>query len=99
MAVAALVLGILTILFMFIPYVGWLGVLFGILAIIFGALGRKQPHMRGMATAGFVCGIVGTALGAIVLIACAACVGAVGTAAGLGFADVANDMYRVSVGS
>ena len=55
-----------------------------ILGIVFGVKGRKlaQPDQKGLATAGFVLGIIGTAIGAlgIVCIVCAAGVaGAVGT--------------------
>jgi Domain of unknown function (DUF4190)/Protein of unknown function (DUF2510) len=66
MAVAALVLGIC-----------WGYGLLSILAIIFGAIGRKQTAERGqggrgLATAGLILGIVGLAIAAIVIIAAAA---------------------------
>ena len=59
MAVAALVLGIIgSVLFLTI----WGGIILGVLAIVFGALGRSKASQgapnRGLATAGFVLGIV-----------------------------------------
>ncbi|MFB9279573.1 DUF4190 domain-containing protein [Cohnella cellulosilytica] len=66
-SIAALVLGILAIA---IPYVGFL---IGIIAIIFASLSLKEIKLtheqgRGMAIAGLVCGIVGTALYAIIIL-------------------------------
>lgn len=65
MAVAALVLGILTFV--------CLGPIAGILAVVFGFLGLKKAkemggNGKGMATAGIVLGIVGTVLSIILLI-------------------------------
>ncbi|GAB6989616.1 DUF4190 domain-containing protein [Paenibacillus pini] len=65
-AIAALILGILA----FTPYVG---IILGILAIIFGALALKEIKVkneqgRGLAIAGLVCGIVGTILYLIIII-------------------------------
>jgi hypothetical protein len=57
MAVASLVLGILS-----IPCcVVYIGGLFGLLAIVFGCLGIKSSK-RGMAIAGFICGVAGVLL-------------------------------------
>jgi len=66
-SIAALVLGILALA---IPYVGFV---IGIIAIIFASLSLKEirntnEQGRGMAIAGLVCGIVGTALYAILLL-------------------------------
>jgi uncharacterized protein DUF4190 len=60
-AVAALVLGILAIV---LSWTVWLGVLLGILAIIFGVLGISRANNegapnKGMAVAGLVTGIIG----------------------------------------
>ncbi len=87
MAVAALVLGILSVVLNFI--IGWIPVvgqiiciILGVLAIVLGVLGmKKQPEKKGMATAGLVLGIVGVVWAAIALIAC---VGALGAAATVG---------------
>ncbi|MRN54415.1 DUF4190 domain-containing protein [Paenibacillus monticola] len=66
-SIAALVLGILSIV---IPYIG---LLFGIIAIIFSAISFKEIRMgneqgRGLAIAGLVCGIVGTILYAVIIV-------------------------------
>ncbi len=74
MAVASLVLGICSLVFPFIG-LGWLSVLVGIVGCILGALGRKNESKKGMATAGMVMSIISVALGLIMWIACAACIG------------------------
>jgi uncharacterized paraquat-inducible protein A len=66
-AIAALVLGILAIV---LPYIGFI---IGIIAIIFASLALKEiktrsEQGRGLAVAGLVCGIVGTALYAIIIV-------------------------------
>ena len=74
-SVTALVLGILSIVGGFIPVVCYFTLVFGIVGIIFGAKGRKTSPAgkTGMATAGFVCAIIGTAFSVIGVI-CAICV-------------------------
>ena len=74
MAVASLVLGICSLVFPFIG-LGWLSVLLGIVGAVLGALGRKDESKRGMATGGLVMSIISIALGLIMWVACAACVG------------------------
>lgn len=59
-SVASLILGILSILTCWLPYVG---LLMGIAGIILGVLGLKRENARGLAIAGLVCSIVGTLLG------------------------------------
>lgn len=66
-SIAALVLGILSIV---VPYIG---LLFGIVAIILAAISLKEirnryEQGRGMAIAGLVCGIVGTIIYAILIL-------------------------------
>jgi len=55
-AVAALVLGILSLLFGWIPFLGWILI---ILALVFGILGIKS---KGMAVAGIVLASIGLIL-------------------------------------
>ena len=73
MAVASLILGIVSIVFsfigLFIP-----GLLVGILGLVLGIMAKKKAP-SGMATAGLVLSIVGVSLTLLVLIACAACYG------------------------
>jgi len=77
MAVAGLVLGILSLVGGSIPVANafplWL---LGILGIILSSIARKkQPS--GLATAGLVLSIIGTIFSLITFIACALCVGAI----------------------
>lgn len=63
-SIAALVCGILGIVGSFIPWVCYFTFVLAILGIVFGVKGRKlaQPDQKGLATAGFVLGIIGTAI-------------------------------------
>lgn len=74
MAVASLVLGILSLVFPFIG-LGWLSCLLGVIGVILGALGRKNLDKKGVATAGMVLSIILIALGLLMWLACAACIG------------------------
>lgn len=77
MAVAALVLGIISIAIGVFSAgsLGWLGGIIGIIGIILAVMGKKDPEKKGMATAGLVCSIVGTVLCLILYVACIACIG------------------------
>jgi hypothetical protein len=63
MHVAALVLGILGLIISWIPFVGWLGVLFALVAVVLGIvmLIKKEEGKK-------VFGIIGLVLGGIALI-------------------------------
>lgn len=74
MGIASLVLGIIALVFIFFPYLGWLGCILGIVGIILGAIGKKKGAK--CATGGLVCSIIAVAIDLGVYIACAACVGA-----------------------
>lgn len=79
MAVGALVLGIISLVIAVgggAAGLGWVGSICGILAIIFGAIGKKDPEKRGMATGGLVCGIIALLWGVLATLACVACLGA-----------------------
>jgi len=77
MAVASLVLGILSLLVgLFGGIISWSGALLGIIGIVLAVQGRKNPEQKGMATAGLVLSIIGTIVSLVFFIACAACVGA-----------------------
>lgn len=56
MAVAALVLGIIGLVFGLIPFFGWFMFPIWILAIIFGAIGLKKEQGKGMSLAGLIMG-------------------------------------------
>lgn len=67
-AITSLVLGIISCVCSVCYIIGWIaGLVCGILAIIFGVKARKQAPC-GMATAGFVLGIVGTSLCGVTLL-------------------------------
>ncbi|MEE1028155.1 MAG: hypothetical protein UH211_05690 [Agathobacter sp.] len=77
MGVASLVLGILAIIIGVFSsgLFGWLGAIIAIIGIILGAVGRKNPDSKGIATGGLVCSIIGLILCLLLYLACAACVG------------------------
>ncbi len=78
LAVAGLVLGILSVVFAFL--FTWIGLIAGIVGIVLSVKGRKSEK-KGMATAGMVLSIIGTSLSGI-FVACALCVvGTVGSIA------------------
>ncbi len=79
MGVASLILGIIAIIIgIFLAGFQWIGAIVGLIGIILGALGRKDPEKKGIATAGLVCSIIGFIFCIIFFIACVACVGGVG---------------------
>lgn len=73
MAVASLVLGILSVIFPFIG-LGIVGLVSGIVGLVLGIVAKKKEP-SGMATAGIVLSIIGIAMVLLVLMACAACFG------------------------
>lgn len=80
MAIAAMILGIVSLVFCWFAALWWLWLPAGVAGIILGALGKKNSSSKqGMATAGLVMSIIGLALGLICFVACigcAACYGA-----------------------
>ena len=81
MGVASLILGILSLIFAFIPFVNFIGIFTSLIGIVLGALGRKKPEGKGTATAGLVCSIIALVLCGFIYIACAGVLGAAGAAA------------------
>lgn len=77
----SLVLGIISIAIalLSVGMWGWVGAIIGVIGIILGANDRKNSleEMGAIATAGFVCSILGIILNILFFLACAACVGAV----------------------
>lgn len=76
-SIAALVCGILGIIFSFIGLISILGLIISILGVVFGAVGSDKSKSalgttNGLATAGLVCGIIGAvfSLSGIVCWAC-----------------------------
>lgn len=83
LAIAGLVLGIVSVVFSFI--LTWIGLIAGIVGIILSVKGRHSESKKGLATAGLVLSIIGTSLSGIFVV-CALCI--VGTASG-----IASSMY------
>ena len=73
MGVAALVLGILSIVFCWIPVLKWVGFLIAFIGIILGACGLRNPAKKGIAIAGLVLSIIGFILCIVLIFACNAC--------------------------
>ena len=78
MAIGALVLGILSLVVMWIPGVGLLAIPMSIAAVALGVVSRKQlaamGQPTGMATAGFVLGLISLILSVIFTLVCGLCV-------------------------
>lgn len=65
LAVAALVLGIVGLFFGFIPLTFFLAWILGVLALVFGLIGRRRPARKAMATWGAVLGLAAIAMGVV----------------------------------
>lgn len=80
MGTASLVLGIIALVISVgagAAGMGWIGSICALVAIILGAIAKKDPAQKG-AKAGLVMGIIALAWGIIATIACVACLGAIG---------------------
>ena len=77
LAVASLVLGILSIVFVWIPFVGLISWILAPVGLVLGLVALSKPYGRGMAIAGTVCSAVGLlgCIGWVVLIGAAAAAG------------------------
>ena len=64
LAIAGLVLGIVSLVFCWVPF---LGIIAGVVGLILSVMGRKNcaPNQAGMATAGLVLSIVGIVLSGV----------------------------------
>lgn len=77
MAVASLVLGILSILFVWIPFIGLVSWILAPIGLVLGLVALGKPFGKGLAIAGSICSGIGLlgCIGWIVLIGAAAAVG------------------------
>ena len=75
MAVAALILGIFSLILSFFPVLYVFTFILGAGGIVLGAIGRKNIGKRGMATTGMILSIIAVAMGFLFLIACAGAAG------------------------
>ncbi len=74
MAIAGMVLGICSVIFVFIFWI--IGIILAVVGLILSIMARKQTP-SGMATAGLVLNIVALAICAVVVLACTACLASV----------------------
>ena len=81
LAIVGLVLGIISIVFPWIPYLTYVALPAGIVGIVLSAKGRKIGNGKGMATAGLVLSIIGVVLSGIVVLCAVCALGAIGCAA------------------
>ncbi|MBQ8540595.1 MAG: DUF4190 domain-containing protein [Clostridia bacterium] len=79
MAIASLVLGIVSVVLSVFGG-SLIGLPVGIVGVIMGVLAKKKTPENGMATAGLVCSIIGTAVSGLVFVACVGCASCYGTA-------------------
>ena len=77
MAVASLVLGIVSAVCIFFGYFAFIGIITGIIGLILGIMAKKKQPC-GMATAGIVLSAVALGLCVITFIACFACTACAG---------------------
>jgi len=77
MAVASLVLGILSILFVWIPFIGLVSWILAPIGLVLGLVAMSKPFGKGMAIAGSICSGIG-------LLGCIAWVVLIGVAAAAG---------------
>ena len=78
-AIASLVLGIISVVTWFLGIGAIIGLITGIIGLICASSAKKAGFMGGIRTGGFVCSIIGVIGSAIVLVACVACVGVLGS--------------------
>lgn len=76
-AVASLVLGVLSLICVFFGYGAIIGLILGIVGVALGAKARKEAQ-TGIATAGFVCSLLGLIFCAVALVCAVACLGTLG---------------------
>lgn len=74
-AVASLVLGIIGVVCWFFGGTAILSVILGLIGIICASSAKKAGNSSGIRTAGFVLSIISLIVGALVFVACVACVG------------------------
>ena len=74
LAIASLVLGILSLVCAFFGYSAILGLIFGIIGVVLGTKARKVAQ-TGLATGGFVCSLIGLIFCAVGLVCALVCYG------------------------
>lgn len=75
LAIASLVLGIVSILIVWIPIVGFLGAIMAVVGLVLGLLALRQPEGSAMAIGGVVCAGVSLVITAIYILMFVAAIG------------------------
>ncbi|NLK28946.1 MAG: hypothetical protein GX306_11495 [Clostridiales bacterium] len=75
-ATASLVLGIISLVFIFFGTYAFIGMVLAIIGLVLGIQAKKESPDDGKAKAGVILSIIGLSLCALSFIACIACVGA-----------------------
>ena len=99
LGLTAMVLGIVAAVLAFIPCMGWLAFIPGILAIIFGVISLKKVNAgeadnKGMSIAGLVCGLVAVIINIAMVFIFAGAVAAVDDAFG-DYDDAMRELERL----
>ncbi len=76
-AMASLVLGIISLVFIFFNVYAFIGMIMAIVGLILGIQVKKENPDDGKAKAGVILSIIGLALCAVTFIACLACTGTI----------------------
>lgn len=91
MEIAALVCGIVSLAGCWIPGMGWIGSVCGIVAIVLGAISiKKDLPKKKLGKVGMILGIISLALGIIMTIVFVACTAAVLNAGGQALLEAFN---------
>lgn len=74
-ATASLVLGIISVVFWFFGYSAILSVILGVIGLVLASNAKSVGYEDSIRTAGFILSLIGVIGGALVFVACVACVG------------------------
>lgn len=75
-SILSLVFLILHIFLWFMIFPAIIGLVLGIVSVVTAVMAKKKGFVGGLATAGLVMGIIGTALNGVIFLCCLACFGA-----------------------
>lgn len=78
LAITALVLGIVGVIFALIPLLNWIGIILGAVAVILGIIGAVKKQPKGLAITGIILGALAIIIGVIMLIVFVAAVATLG---------------------
>ena len=93
-AVASLVLGILSIVFIWGGFSGSVSLILSVIGLILASSAKKDGYDEGIRTAGFVTSLIGLIGGLLAVLACVACIGAFGAFTGTKeFERAADDFF------